>query len=583
MSTGTKTLRIYWSYWQRRPWLTFGTFLLGPTYVFQSVLTPLFIAKAIGQISSGDPVSASYIWLAILSFFGGITVWYFIDSRIGARLDLLTMRDMYSDCFDHLHKQEYSFFVDNFGGSLVSQANRFVKAYELFHITFFVEAMSLFSAVTVSLIVMIVYNVGIGLAVALLWCLSIAVIVYLAVKRMSIRRMAVAQETAQTGELADSVTNAITLKTFATNDYELEHYNTANTKRHNLFRQSWKIGMRNHYWVQILCGVFQTVLLVAGIRAIQNGSLSIATFLLFQVYGVQIIQSLMQASLFVRRLEGVLGDSHEMTELLGRKPLIQDPEVPEKSIINKGEVKFKNVQFDYNESSNDNTLFNNLNITVHAGERVGLIGPSGGGKTTITRLLLRFHDINSGEITIDDQNITAISQSDLHRQIAYVPQDPILFHRSLAENIAYGNPSATQAMIKAAAQRAHADEFIQSLPQGYNTLVGERGIKLSGGQRQRVAIARAMLKDAPILLLDEATSALDSESEKLIQSALWELMKKRTALVIAHRLSTIQRMDRIIVLDEGKIVEEGSHAELLAKKGLYARLWAHQSGGFLEE
>ena len=225
----------------------------------------------------------------------------------------------------------------------------------------------------------------------------------------------------------------------------------------------------------------------------------------------------------------------------------------------------------------------NFHLDIKPGEKIGLVGPSGGGKTTITKLLLRFMDIQDGSITIDGQDIAAISQQDLRSYIAYVSQEPILFHRSLYDNIRYGKLGATKHEVLAAARHAHADEFIDSLPEGYETLVGERGVKLSGGQRQRIAIARAMLKDAPILVLDEATSALDSESEVLIQDALWKLMESKTALVIAHRLSTIQKMDRIIVLDKGSIVEQGTHTELINQKGVYAKLWAHQSGGFLED
>lgn len=228
--------------------------------------------------------------------------------------------------------------------------------------------------------------------------------------------------------------------------------------------------------------------------------------------------------------------------------------------------------------------FSTDSIYQSPGEKIGLVGPSGGGKTTITKLLLRFMDISKGSISIDGQDIRKITQSDLRRFISYVPQEPLLFHRTIAENIAYGTHNATREMIQKAAKGAHAEEFIQSLSDGYETLVGERGVKLSGGQKQRIAIARAMIKDAPILVLDEATSALDSESEVLIQDALWKLMKDRTAIVIAHRLSTIQHLDRIIVLDKGKIAEEGTHKDLVKKKnGLYARLWSHQSGGFIQD
>jgi ATP-binding cassette subfamily B protein len=221
-------------------------------------------------------------------------------------------------------------------------------------------------------------------------------------------------------------------------------------------------------------------------------------------------------------------------------------------------------------------------LHIKPGEKIGLVGPSGGGKSTLTRLLLRFEELTTGTITIDGQNIAEITQASLREAISYVPQEPLLFHRPILENIAYGRPTATPAEVRAAAKAAHAADFIKDLPHGYDTIVGERGVKLSGGQRQRIAIARAILKDAPLLILDEATSALDSESEVLIQDALWKLMQKRTAIVIAHRLSTIQKMDRILVLEDGAIVEEGTHKQLLKLGGTYARLWGHQSGGFLE-
>jgi ATP-binding cassette subfamily B protein len=245
-------------------------------------------------------------------------------------------------------------------------------------------------------------------------------------------------------------------------------------------------------------------------------------------------------------------------------------------------VTFKDVTFTHDGA--DDALFQDFNLSIAPGEKVGLVGHSGSGKTTFTRLLLRFSDIQGGEILVDGQNIAGVTQDDLRSRIAYVPQEPMLFHRTISENIGYGIAKPDMKKVETAAKLAHADEFIQLLPKGYDTLVGERGVKLSGGQRQRIAIARAMLKDAPILLLDEATSALDSESEVLIQDALWKLMEGRTAIVIAHRLSTIQKMDRILVLEDGKVIEQGSHKQLLKKKnGVYAKLWAHQSGGFIDD
>jgi ATP-binding cassette subfamily B protein len=243
-------------------------------------------------------------------------------------------------------------------------------------------------------------------------------------------------------------------------------------------------------------------------------------------------------------------------------------------------VRFRAVRFAYPLRP---PLFDGFDLTIAPGEKVGLVGRSGGGKTTLTRLLLRFADLEAGAIEIGGQDIATIAQSALRTFIATVPQEPAMFHRTIAENIRIGRPRATDAEVRRAAELAHAAEFIAALPAGYDTLVGERGIKLSGGQRQRIAIARAILKDAPILVLDEATSALDSESENHIQQALWTLMRDRTAIVIAHRLSTVRRMDRLVVLDGGAIVEHGRHDQLLAGRGHYAALWAHQSGGFLQD
>jgi len=285
----------------------------------------------------------------------------------------------------------------------------------------------------------------------------------------------------------------------------------------------------------------------------------------------------------VRTVERSLSDSAEMTHILDLKPEVTDRPGAKATVITKGSVNFDNVTFAYHDNPNEPPVFDGLSISIAPGEKVGLVGPSGGGKTTVTKLLLRLMDIDGGTISLDGHDIAHMRQGDVRRAISYVPQEPLLFHRSLRDNIAYGQPDASDKQILTAARRAHAHEFIGQLSDGYDTLVGERGVKLSGGQRQRVAIARAMLKAAPILVLDEATSALDSESERLIQDALWRLMEGRTAIVIAHRLSTIQRLDRIVVLDNGRVTEQGTHAQLLAKGGVYAKLWSHQSGGFLDD
>jgi ATP-binding cassette subfamily B protein len=299
------------------------------------------------------------------------------------------------------------------------------------------------------------------------------------------------------------------------------------------------------------------------------------------IYALNINRQLWEFNNITRTYNRVIGDAHEMTEILHKEYELVD-HTNKKLRVSRGDVVFENVSFAHDKGEGEQ-VFTDFNLSIPAGQRVGVVGHSGSGKTTLTRVLLRFSDIDQGVISIDGQNIAQVTQASLHRSVAYVAQDPMLFHRSLRENIAYGNLDAHDDEIIDAAKKAHAWEFIQSLPHGLDTLVGERGVKLSGGQRQRIAIARAILKNAPILVLDEATSALDSESEKLIQDALGKLMKDRTSIVIAHRLSTIAKLDRIIVLDNGRIVEDGSHAELLKRNGVYAKLWSHQSGGFIEE
>jgi ATP-binding cassette subfamily B protein len=287
----------------------------------------------------------------------------------------------------------------------------------------------------------------------------------------------------------------------------------------------------------------------------------------------------------VERLEESLADSAEMTEVMLRQPNLADPAHPQDFRTREGHIELKNVHFYYEDSGTDpETLFADLSLKIAPGEKVGLVGPSGGGKSTLTKLLLRFMDVQSGAILVDGRDIREVSQDALRTHIAYVPQEPILFHRTIRENILYGDPAASEEMVIKAAKLAHAHDFIMQLPQGYETLVGERGVKLSGGEKQRVAIARAMLKTSPVLILDEATSALDSKSEKAIVGALDNLMKNRTTIVIAHRLSTIRKLDRVLVLKGGRIVEDGSHESLQKKvNGIYADLWRHQSDSFLAE
>jgi ATP-binding cassette subfamily B protein len=303
-----------------------------------------------------------------------------------------------------------------------------------------------------------------------------------------------------------------------------------------------------------------------------------AVFLTFSYFSTA-TRAMWEFNRVYRNLEGALTDAAQFTDLLLDPPQVVDAADARPFAPHHYGVEFRDVSFRHAPAQP--LLFDRFSLDVPAGSKVGLVGRSGGGKTTLTRLLLRFVDVERGAILIGGEPIDRAPQAALREAIAYVPQDPAMFHRSIGDNIRVGRPGATDEEVRRAAALAHAAEFIEALPGGYDTLVGERGVKLSGGQRQRVAIARAILKNAAILILDEATSSLDSESEALIQDALWTLMGGRTAIVIAHRLSTVRRMDTLVVLEHGRIVEQGPHEALLGRDGIYAALWSHQSGGFL--
>jgi ATP-binding cassette subfamily B protein len=382
------------------------------------------------------------------------------------------------------------------------------------------------------------------------------------------------------GHVADSISNAEAVRAFAREDDEARIHADIVGDFGAKVQRSWDYqNLRVDMVAAPMFVATNTLGLIVALAASGGTGTSLeAVFITFSYFATA-TRVMWEFNRVYRNLEGALTDAAQFTELLLDPPAVADHAAAAPFAPSDFRVEMKDVKFRY--SPEQPLLFDGFSLRIEAGMKVGLVGRSGGGKTTLTRLLLRFSDVEQGEIRIGGQAIDRIPQAALREAIGYVPQDPSMFHRSIADNIRVGRPEAGDSEVRRAAQLAHAAEFIEALPAGYETLVGERGVKLSGGQRQRVAIARAILKGAPLLILDEATSSLDSESEALIQEALWTLLSGRTAIVIAHRLSTVKRMDRLVVLDRGRIVEQGTHDELVGAAGIYASLWAHQSGGFL--
>ena len=382
-----------------------------------------------------------------------------------------------------------------------------------------------------------------------------------------------------TGLLADTITNHLNVKLFTAYNRERGLFKIINSQYQKLQQFTWDLGNYFEAAQALLMIALELGVMYYAISLWQKGTISLGDFVLIQTYLVSIIMRLWNFGRIIRKYYEAMADAEEMTEILEMSHEIVDSKNAQALQIAGGHIEFKEVNFSYNQTRE---IVSNFNLEIKPKEKIALVGPSGAGKSTIINLLLRNYDISSGKILIDDQKIINVTQESLWQNIALVNQDPVLFHRTLKENISYGQPQANDDEIIQAAKLAHAHDFIESFSDKYGTYVGERGVKLSGGERQRIAIARAILKNAPILVLDEATSSLDSESEELIQDALANLMKDKTVIVIAHRLSTIMKMDRIVVLEEGKIIEQGSHQELLTKKnGLYKKLWKKQVGGFI--
>ncbi len=584
-TTTAKTLKFLFGLWKIAPFKTSLLLLLQALFaILTTAIAPLFVATLLSHISNGtatfDNSTGLLIGYLLVLFFGDV-----VAVRTSIFLSFIAVTKMQAVIYDrmlsNLMEKDITFHSNRMSGGIVSDATKMHGSIERFWDTIAYSGVPIVTSIISVCIALAFILWQYALVLALLSLVTVFLIVKAQNKIAPYSRESSKRGSAVVGYFADTISNISTVKSFAGEKFERQAF--------SVFIEKWvKANHRQMRSVVTMTASFGSMLTVmnifafiAAVVATEYKIGTVAITYLVIVYTLNIVAQLWSVSGLTRTYIRIIGDASPMIEILATSASLNDPTRPEPVQIHKGEIEFKDVTFTHDE--NTDILFESFNLAITPGTRVGLVGHSGSGKTSLTRLLLRLNDIEDGAITIDGQNISHITQNDLRRHIAYVPQEPLLFHRSLRDNIAYGNSKATDDEIHTAAKQAYALEFIEKLPQGFDTLVGERGVKLSGGQRQRIAIARAILKDAPILLLDEATSALDSESEKYIQQALEKLMKGRTSIVIAHRLSTIAKLDRIVVLENGKIIEDSTHAELLKQNGTYAKLWNHQSGGFIEE
>ena len=588
-STTKRTLHYYWQVTSKH----FGLFslLMVSTFLFVALLSygnPYVMSLVVDKVSAG-PVPPDRVFSEFGPFiFALIAINVFgqaaskLQDYAMYKLQIAVSYDLATMSFDALCNQSMSFHSNRFGGTLVSQTAKFMSAYQLL-----LETITFpFLPVACSIIftcAILAPRVPVYVAILMALLTLYACVSYYMYKRiLHLNEQAAGAQNHLSGELSDSVANILAVKTYGREDYERSLFDAAN--KDVVARDSKR--MRASLTRGIITACIAVTIMAAVSVFIAGGNawygITPGTLVMMFTYTYTVTNQFNFINNGLQRFNRAFGDASGMTAALDEPRLVADSPDAFDLEVSEGSIDFAGIGFDYDDGGVKTRVFDGFDLHIPAGQRVGLVGASGAGKTTLTKLLLRLSDIQEGRIEIDGQNIADATQQSLRRRIAYVPQESLLFHRSVAENIAYGRPDATMEQIREAARRANALEFIERLPQGFDTVTGERGVKLSGGQRQRIAIARAILADCPILVLDEATSALDSESEKMVQDALAELMRGRTAVVVAHRLSTVAGLDRIVVLENGRIVEDGAHDELIEAGGVYAGLWNRQTGAYLD-
>ncbi|MBE7734302.1 ABC transporter ATP-binding protein [Devosia faecipullorum] len=549
------------------------------TAILAEATSPIFAGRLVDAVASGTggwDTAISAFWLMSGLYLASVVLRQLVFLNI-IPLTLKMMSDIAAQGFHRVQRFSTDWHANSFAGSTVRKITRGMWALDLLNDTLL---LALLPSLTMLLGATIILGASwpiMGLVVGLGSLTYISVTVWMSVGFVApAATLSNAWDTKVGGALADAVSCNSVVKAFGAEAREDGLIDKVVSKWRKRTRRTWRRGTINGGMQGVMMVAMQTAILGTALMLWRNGAASAGdiTFVLTMFFLLQ--GHLRDVGQHIRNLQKSVNDMEELVNLHAQPLGIADRPEAGPIAIGDGHIRFDDVTFQY--GAHTSPLYHDFSVEIKPGERVGLVGHSGSGKTTFVKLIQRLYDINGGSISIDGQNIADVEQASLRGQIAIVQQEPILFHRTLAENIAYARPDASRAEIMEAARQANAHDFIMALPRQYETMVGERGVKLSGGERQRVAIARAFLADAPILILDEATSSLDSESEVMIQQAMERLMDGRTTLVIAHRLSTVRALDRLLVFDKGKIVEEGDHAALIRLEGgIYRRLFERQA------
>ena len=570
-------------HWREQPWRALLIILLVLLSATADVLTPMFAGRLVDAVAAGisngpqawDTAMAAFWALAGLALASTVFLQLVYINII--KLTLKMMSAVASRAFHRVQRLSTDWHANNFAGSTVRKITRGMWALDSLNDTLLIALLPSVGMLVGATILLSVQWPIMGLVVGVGSLLYISVTTALSLGFVApAAALGNAWDTRLGGALADTVTCNAVVKAFGAESREEDRLERILSKWRHRTRRGWVRGTLNGGVQGLMLAAMQAAILGTALLLWAKGQASVGdiTFALTMFFILQ--GYLRDIGMHIRDLQRSVNDMEELVSLHAQPLGVSDRPNARPIAIQAGEIRFENVTFRY--GAHPVALYDDFSVRIKPGERVGLVGHSGSGKTTFIKLIQRLYDINSGRITIDGQDIAEVQQASLRSQIAIVQQEPVLFHRTLAENIAYARPDATRAEIEHAARQASAHDFIMALPKGYETMVGERGVKLSGGERQRVALARAFLANAPILILDEATSSLDSESEALIQQAMERLMAGRTTLVVAHRLSTIRTMDRLLVMDKGHIVEEGNHHTLMQREGgLYRRLLERQA------